>query len=120
LIVFENKKKLFIFKRREGYSDKYYASFYFSERSITYLIKYPASIIFLFFVMFLLWGLAFNKWRISIIDFFYINLATFYIFFNKSYYIIVLLMMAIACKYLYVLFKFCLAYFYKKIIALIK
>ena len=121
LIVFGNKKKLFIFKRREGYSDNYYASFYFSKRSITSLIKYPVIIIFLFFAVFLIWGFAFNKWRISIIDFIIINIITFNIFTFRSNYIsfiIGILIAVFVCKSLYVLFKFFLIHSYKKIIAL--
>ena len=113
LIVFENKKKLFIFKRRDGFSDIYYVSFYFYKRSLTYLIKYPGIIIARFLAVFFTWGFVFNKWRISIRDFFCIICATYYLFFKEFYMVIGIVLSIIISKGFYILFKSFLTYLLK-------
>ena len=93
-------------------SDNYYASFYFSKRSLTSLIKDPAIIIFRFLDVFLMWGLVFNNWRISITNFIFISSATIFLYSQDFYVVLFLLIVIIMFKGFYILLKFCLTFLY--------
>ena len=73
LIVFENNKKVFIFKRKETFSDINYVSFYNVKRSMSWLKKFLVYFIFYFLFMLLFNGIFFNNSRISLKHFFFIN-----------------------------------------------